>query len=207
MSNNRQTETKPFSACEQILVLFFTDARRKHLAYQEVTLSCDNLIKDQKDCIYTTWLFSNSSLSSSIELFNLGKIKSHKPDRLSLTKNCSLTIKNLRGEDAGRYTCRQFNSTGAHIEPDTNVELSVDTSEYYHHLFSSPPLNHDDHFNDEVYVTAVALSRVDSVLFCFVLFCSVLKPPPLLRQQPFQEPPQLHQQPIIFVRGTVTTQH
>ncbi|XP_029705152.1 uncharacterized protein isoform X1 [Takifugu rubripes] len=108
-------------------MLQYSDANRKYLtAHQEVTLSCENLIKDQKNCISTTWIFSPSNPQSAIiELINLGQIKSHKPGRLSLSENCSLTIKNLRGEDSGRYTCRQFNSLGSQTRPDAVIDLSV----------------------------------------------------------------------------------
>ncbi|XP_056873302.1 uncharacterized protein LOC130516306 isoform X4 [Takifugu flavidus] len=106
-------------------MLQYSDANRKYLTgHQEVTLSCENLIKDQKNCIYTTWLFSNPP-SAAIELINLGQIKSDKPGRLSLSENCSLTIKNLRGEDSGLYTCRQFNSSGSQTRPDAVIDLSV----------------------------------------------------------------------------------
>eukprot|EP00066_Takifugu_rubripes_P020922 XP_011610188.1 PREDICTED: uncharacterized protein LOC105417538 isoform X2 [Takifugu rubripes] len=106
-------------------MLQYSDANRKYLtAHQEVTLSCENLIKDQKNCIYTTWLFSDPQ-SAIIELIKLGQIKSDKPGRLSLSENCSLTIKNLRGEDSGLYTCRQFNSPGSQTGPDAAIDLSV----------------------------------------------------------------------------------
>ncbi|XP_029705137.1 uncharacterized protein isoform X2 [Takifugu rubripes] len=108
-------------------MLQYSDANRKYLtAHQEVTLSCENLIKDQKNCINTTWIFSPSNpQSAAIELIELGQIKSHKPGRLSLSENCSLTIKNLRGEDSGLYTCRQFNSSGSRTRPDAAIDLSV----------------------------------------------------------------------------------
>ncbi|XP_029705143.1 uncharacterized protein isoform X1 [Takifugu rubripes] len=108
-------------------MLQYSDANRKYLtAHQEVTLSCENLIKDQKNCIYTTWIFVPSNPQpAAIELITLGQIKSHKPGRLSLSENCSLTIKNLRGEDSGRYTCRQFNSSGSQTGPDAVIDLSV----------------------------------------------------------------------------------
>ncbi|XP_056873330.1 uncharacterized protein LOC130516321 isoform X2 [Takifugu flavidus] len=105
-------------------MLQYSDANRKYLtAHQEVTLSCENLIKDQKNCINTTWLFSIEI--PAIELINLGKINSHKPGRLSLFENCSLTIKNLTGEDSGLYTCRQFKGSGSQTGPDAVIELTV----------------------------------------------------------------------------------
>ncbi|XP_056873307.1 uncharacterized protein LOC130516306 isoform X9 [Takifugu flavidus] len=121
-------------------MLQYSDANRKYLTgHQEVTLSCENLIKDQKNCIYTTWLFSNPP-SAAIELINLGQIKSDKPGRLSLSENCSLTIKNLRGEDSGLYTCRQFNSSGSQTRPDAVIDLSVVPSLWWRNLFAAAAL-------------------------------------------------------------------
>lgn len=102
-------------------------------------------------------MFGNNS-RSAVELVTLGQIKPHKPGRLSLRENCSLTIKNLTDADAGLYTCQQFNSSGVKISEDADVDLSVVTSEYLHHMLSSPPLNHDDHFSDDLNVTVVFLS-------------------------------------------------
>ncbi|TWW53624.1 hypothetical protein D4764_0122160 [Takifugu flavidus] len=120
-------------------MLQYSDANRKYLtAHQEVTLSCENLIKDQKNCINTTWLFTYPP-STVIELITLGQINSHKPGRLSLSENCSLIIKNLRGEDSGLYTCRQFNSSGLQTGPDAVIDLTVVPSEYSHHIVSSSP--------------------------------------------------------------------
>lgn len=142
------------------LCIFFTEADRKHLiSAGEITFTCENLIKNQQRCINTTWAFVNNP-SSTVELVTLGQIQSHKPGRLSLSENCSLTVKNLTDEDAGFYICQQFNSSGVQISQDAAVDLSVVTSEYLHHMLSSPPLNHDDHFSDDLNVTVVFLSHL-----------------------------------------------
>ncbi|XP_042246109.1 uncharacterized protein LOC121882141 isoform X2 [Thunnus maccoyii] len=98
----------------------------------EVTLSCQNVMTDQDKCNSTTWLFS-ASRNTTVELIKLGQIGEKakaKSDRLSVTENCSLVIKKVTVEDAGRYTCRQFKS-GQQQGPDSQVDLSVVTMTEY----------------------------------------------------------------------------
>ncbi|XP_050927617.1 uncharacterized protein LOC108887474 [Lates calcarifer] len=97
-------------------------------AGDEATLSCGHVIKDQDKCDKTTWIFSGSGSRAAVTLFEHGKIHEEaksKPDRLSLTENCSLVIKKVTVEDVGRYTCRQFDRSGQQQGPDAQVELSV----------------------------------------------------------------------------------
>ncbi|GLD57011.1 uncharacterized protein AKAME5_000929200, partial [Lates japonicus] len=98
----------------------------------EVTLSCGNVRDDQDQCDSSSWLFTTTS--NTIELIHLGKISEStksKPDRLSVTENCSLVIKKVTVEDAGRYSCRQFDRSGRQQRPDTQVHLSVVTMTEY----------------------------------------------------------------------------
>ncbi|XP_051264310.1 uncharacterized protein LOC127367989 isoform X1 [Dicentrarchus labrax] len=98
-------------------------------AGDDVTLSCENVIKDKKNCDSTTWISSGSRSTATVELVTLGQIGKNtnsKSDRLSVTANCSLVIKKVTVEDAGRYTCRQFIS-GQQQDPDSQVYLSVVT--------------------------------------------------------------------------------
>ena len=101
----------------------------------EVTLPFENVIHDQDECNGTTWLFSSRG-SAAVELVNLGQIHKDtkaKSDRLRVTEKCSLVIKKVTAEDAGLYTCRQFNTSGQQQGSDSRVALSVVTSEYLHH--------------------------------------------------------------------------
>ncbi|KAI9528369.1 hypothetical protein NQZ68_022061 [Dissostichus eleginoides] len=80
-------------------------------AGDEVTLPSDNVIHDQDECENTTWSYIYSTLTPNVPLFEDGQIHSEakaKSDRLRVTENCSLVIKNVTEEDAGLYTCRQF---------------------------------------------------------------------------------------------------
>ncbi|XP_074471417.1 uncharacterized protein LOC141755948 isoform X3 [Sebastes fasciatus] len=98
-------------------------------AGDEVTLPCNNVIKDQDKCNSTIWLASRYEGLTAVELISLGKISDNlldkaKSDRLSVTENCSLVIRNITHEDVGRYACRQFRSEQQQ-GPDAVVLLSV----------------------------------------------------------------------------------
>ncbi|XP_032398657.1 tyrosine-protein kinase-like otk [Etheostoma spectabile] len=110
--------------------------RQTHLsvtvrAGDDVPLPCENVIT-QGNCDQTTWLSSRNG-EAAVELIAFGQIKDNIPktksDRLSVTEKCSLVIKNVTGDDAGRYTCRQFNTSGPKLGPDAVVHLSVVTME------------------------------------------------------------------------------
>ncbi|KAJ4929128.1 hypothetical protein JOQ06_004747 [Pogonophryne albipinna] len=95
----------------------------------EATLPCNSVTHDQDECDGTTWIFTD--LRSTVILFGrgqIGKDAKAKSDRLSVTEKCSLVIKKVTEEDAGRYTCRQIRS-GEQEAPDSWVELFVVTSE------------------------------------------------------------------------------
>ncbi|XP_026174230.1 uncharacterized protein LOC113137077 isoform X16 [Mastacembelus armatus] len=120
-----------------ILVLLFTAATgQASYIYidvrdgDDVTLSCENLINDQDKCDGTTWMFMESGNTAAVELVRLGQIQSEaksKPDRLSVTENCSLVLKKVTVEDVGLYTCRQFDTSGRQQGPESVVVLTVVT--------------------------------------------------------------------------------
>ncbi|XP_076612273.1 uncharacterized protein LOC143336189 isoform X2 [Chaetodon auriga] len=90
-----------------------------------VTLPCESVINDQRECNSTTWLLSGSTV---VPLFEHGQIHSEaaaEAHRLSLAADCSLVIKTVSAEDAGSYTCRQFRS--GQQGPGSQVHLSVTT--------------------------------------------------------------------------------
>ncbi|XP_040921013.1 uncharacterized protein LOC121200035 isoform X2 [Toxotes jaculatrix] len=96
----------------------------------DVTLSCENVKRNKHNCDSTSWIVTDSRKSAAVELVRLGKIGEHardKSDRLSVTENCSLVIKKVTDEDAGCYTCRQFDKSGQKQGPDSVVHLSVVT--------------------------------------------------------------------------------
>ncbi|XP_042359090.1 uncharacterized protein LOC121955281 isoform X3 [Plectropomus leopardus] len=71
------------------------------------------------DVIYAASFDSGAGNTPSVELVQLGRIgETSKSDRLSVTEKCSLGIKNITGEDVGRYSCRQHGE-------DAHVYLSV----------------------------------------------------------------------------------
>ncbi|CAI5684445.1 unnamed protein product [Oreochromis niloticus] len=91
----------------------------------DVTLPCLNVIDDQNNCDGTTWFFTSRN-RETVELIILGQIGEEaktKSDRLSVTANCSLLIKNVTVEDVGIYSCRQYRLGRTRAE-DTLVHQS-----------------------------------------------------------------------------------
>nr|XP_043904979.1 uncharacterized protein LOC122784014 isoform X2 [Solea senegalensis] len=86
----------------------------------EVTLPCENMVDE--NCASTTWLFGRSPLSPSTVLVRSGRVvvPETEPERLRVTANCSLVLKEVTEEDVGRYGCRN-----THTSKDSQVELSV----------------------------------------------------------------------------------
>ncbi|XP_044185636.1 uncharacterized protein LOC122965556 [Thunnus albacares] len=117
-----------------ILVLQFSDITGQYSSFtvrvgDEVTLHCENVTTDQDKCDRTTWIFSRSRNTATVELIKFGQIGEEakvKSDRLSVTANCSLVIKKVTVEDAGSYFCRQYKS-GQKQGLDSQVYLSVVT--------------------------------------------------------------------------------
>ncbi|KAM6906364.1 uncharacterized protein PEZ65_017594 isoform 2-T2 [Lycodopsis pacificus] len=93
-------------------------------AGDDVTLPCNKEIKHEDKCNGTTWLFSRSGAAE--ELIKLGRINNNEftKDRLGLTADCSLVIRNVKTDDVGRYTCRQYKA-GEEQGPEALVLLSV----------------------------------------------------------------------------------
>nr|XP_029131944.1 uncharacterized protein LOC114918631 [Labrus bergylta] len=97
---------------------------------ENATLSCETVIQDQQKCEYTAWLFVDSGNTPPVDLVVEGQVKNSgvKSDRLRVTEDCSLVIKKIREEDAGRYVCLQIKS-GRRTGDVTRVDLSVNKSE------------------------------------------------------------------------------
>ncbi|XP_056283533.1 uncharacterized protein LOC130202190 [Pseudoliparis swirei] len=82
---------------------------------------------DHKNCDSTYWIFND--FKSPVFLVQEGQIgveAKDKSDRLSVSENCSLVIKKVTDEDAGRYVCRQIRS-GHQQGQDALIDLSVVT--------------------------------------------------------------------------------
>ncbi|XP_029984943.1 uncharacterized protein LOC115415495 [Sphaeramia orbicularis] len=91
----------------------------------DATLSCGNVMDRQHECNGTTWNFVREE--TVVELVGHGKIKPEfQSDRLDVTADCSLLIKNVTKEDAGAYTCRQYRNK-VKYGGDAMVYLSVVT--------------------------------------------------------------------------------
>ncbi|XP_064847542.1 uncharacterized protein LOC135557828 isoform X3 [Oncorhynchus masou masou] len=90
----------------------------------DVSLPCNNVV--YPNCSSTTWIYNRDRSSGAIEAVTLGKIKADQTERLSLGSYCSLHVSDVRAEDVGLYTCRQFlTETGPQHGGDAPVHLSV----------------------------------------------------------------------------------
>ncbi|CAI5684446.1 unnamed protein product [Oreochromis niloticus] len=96
----------------------------------DVTLPCLNLIDEQNNCDGTTWTFTPRN-RDRVELITLGQIGEHaktKSDRLSVTANCSLLIKNVTVEDVGFYYCQQYKLGETRAESTLVYQSFIDLS-------------------------------------------------------------------------------
>ncbi|XP_062415671.1 uncharacterized protein LOC119194720 isoform X2 [Pungitius pungitius] len=104
-------------------------------AGDDVTLPSTRVNQDR--CDGSTWLYTRTG--STETLVEHGKIKNDsvipeaKTNRMSLTANCSLVIRKVSGEDAGRYTNRDFDEAGRQQGADSVSELFVLTMEEKKH--------------------------------------------------------------------------
>ncbi|XP_035472863.2 uncharacterized protein LOC118289854 isoform X3 [Scophthalmus maximus] len=74
------------------------------------TLPCG--LEDRDNCENTDWLFAKSPQTSAVELFRSGLLQTSassksRPERMRVTANCSLVVKEVTAQDAGQYCCRQ----------------------------------------------------------------------------------------------------
>nr|XP_054604150.1 uncharacterized protein LOC107377972 isoform X2 [Nothobranchius furzeri] len=96
-------------------------------AGDDIALSCENVIKDHRNCDTTTWGYGKRGRTTQ-ELVTLGQVKYSRSDPLSLAGNCSLVLRNISAEDAGSYFCSQYEREGGHqLHRDAPVYLSVVT--------------------------------------------------------------------------------
>lgn len=113
---------------------FLIAAAVLHETGNTVSLSCDKLTDNQKNCNATTWSFKSSRKNDWVKLVALGQIVSNKVDlnkvqRLHVLENCSLEIKDVAAEDIGVYQCRQHLS--GEQGPDTQVDLALISSKSF----------------------------------------------------------------------------
>nr|XP_040017029.1 uncharacterized protein LOC120808277 isoform X3 [Gasterosteus aculeatus aculeatus] len=110
----------------------------------EVMFPCESEIHDQKKCDGTTWLFSGLGKDAAVALFEHGKIHegaNNRLDRLNVTEECSLVIKKVKDQDAGLYTCRQFESGEGPQVGDVVYQLSVVDGAFVTKTTNKPPVN------------------------------------------------------------------
>ncbi|KAM8725478.1 uncharacterized protein AB9X84_002262 isoform 1-T1 [Acanthopagrus schlegelii] len=108
-------------------------------AGDDVTLTCENVIKPQRQCNSTTWTFSGLGSKQVVELVEHGQIgeDDKAKDRLSVTEKCSLVIKKVTVEDVGRYICQQYEYRGG-------PKSSSDSEGYLSVVSMTEHQNHDE---------------------------------------------------------------
>ena len=91
-----------------------------------VSLSCHT-----ENCSSTTWLFKRPSRLETETLIEYGKVKSeNNKERLHVTMECTLVVKKMTEEDEGHYACREFSSSGRHVD-HSQYDLKL-MSKYLH---------------------------------------------------------------------------
>ncbi|XP_056451324.1 uncharacterized protein LOC130386428 [Gadus chalcogrammus] len=93
-----------------------------------VTLQC-NMTKIYTKCSSVTWIYARDKMATIIELVDKGSLRQDlsgsKASRLSLQPDCFLNISDINVGDAGRYTCRQYDSLRKKHGEDETIDLSV----------------------------------------------------------------------------------
>ncbi|XP_023203086.1 uncharacterized protein LOC111611339 [Xiphophorus maculatus] len=89
----------------------------------EVTLPCGNVTCTKNQCDSITWMFSGKGTITLFEKGQIHEAAAAKSDRLSVTSDCSLVIKNVSVEDVGLYTYRRY--VNGQQESDVYIYLSV----------------------------------------------------------------------------------
>ncbi|XP_056603701.1 uncharacterized protein LOC130420437 [Triplophysa dalaica] len=126
---------------------------------ESVSLSCNDALHQ---CSSTTWNYSKNTTSSAVEVFagGINENNTERPERLSLTSDCSLNIYNTTQHDGGLYTCTQYMNEHHH-DPDSDVYLHV------LHVSSSSSSSSQTEIRAN---TSVTLSCQLFTYFCYYLF-------------------------------------
>ncbi|XP_035850928.1 uncharacterized protein LOC116055853 [Sander lucioperca] len=83
---------------------------------EEAVLSCTTESSSPPTCSMVMWLYNRDQPETLTEVRN-GKVteRSARAARLSVNTDCSLVINTITAEDAGLYTCRQWEDTSTYL--------------------------------------------------------------------------------------------
>lgn len=88
---------------------------------------------NQKNCDGSTWIFTDPEIKESVALVDSGRlmdISETKLNRLFMTADCSLVIKNVSVHDVGSYTSRTYVLDQLQ-RPDLQIYVFIINCEYY----------------------------------------------------------------------------
>uniref|UniRef100_A0A8D3EC74 Ig-like domain-containing protein n=1 Tax=Scophthalmus maximus TaxID=52904 RepID=A0A8D3EC74_SCOMX len=113
MWGNRHTSIALWRLLLSLTVLTITEQKDQSVVVRagtRVTLPCG--LEDRDNCENTDWLFAKLQQTSPVELVRSGLLQTSassksRPERMRVTGNCSLVVKEVTAQDAGLYCCRQ----------------------------------------------------------------------------------------------------
>ncbi|XP_028997272.1 uncharacterized protein LOC114849728 [Betta splendens] len=95
-------------------------------AGNDVTLVCDRVKDEQDECQNIQWIYIDAAHTRTDGLVRNGQIVASRSNRLRLGEKCSLVIKNVTDQDAGRYVCRRGGESDVYLSVVTLTKYKIE---------------------------------------------------------------------------------